>query len=134
MPRGGDLFPEIGPYQTGYLPLGDGHRMYWEQVGNPRGRPALFLHGGPGAGAGAVHRRFFDPTIWRTVIYDQRGAGRSTPLGDLRANTTQHLIEDIEALRKFLGIERFVLFGGSWGSTLAIAYGQAHPERVAGMV
>jgi proline iminopeptidase len=133
MPRG-DLFPEIGPYQTGYLPVGDGHRMYWEQVGNPRGKPVLFLHGGPGAGAGAVHRRFFDPSVWRTIIYDQRGAGRSTPLGDLRGNTTPHLIEDIEALRSFLGIERFLLFGGSWGSTLALAYGQAHPERVTGMV
>jgi proline iminopeptidase len=133
MPRG-DLFPEIGPYETGYLPLSDDHVMYWEQVGNPRGRPVLFLHGGPGAGAGAVHRRFFDPNIWRVVIFDQRGAGRSKPLGSLAANTTAHLVEDIERLRKFLGIERFLLFGGSWGSTLALAYAQAHPESVMGAV
>ncbi|HET9147246.1 MAG TPA: prolyl aminopeptidase [Acetobacteraceae bacterium] len=133
MPRG-DLFPEIGPYETGYLPVGDGHVIYWEQVGNPRGKPVFFLHGGPGAGAGAVHRRFFDPGIWRVVIFDQRGAGRSRPLGELHANTTPHLVADIEALRKFLGIERFILFGGSWGSTLALAYAQAHADRVAALV
>jgi proline iminopeptidase len=133
MPRG-DLFPEIGPYETGYLPLSDDHVMYWEQVGNPRGKPVLFLHGGPGAGAGAVHRRFFDPNIWRVVIFDQRGAGRSKPLGSLAANTTAHLVEDIERLRKFLGIERFLLFGGSWGSTLALAYAQTHPDSVMGAV
>jgi proline iminopeptidase len=133
MPRG-DLFPEIGPFETGYLPLADGHVMYWEQVGNPRGKPVIFLHGGPGAGAGAVHRRFFDPAIWRVIIFDQRGAGRSKPLGGLTANTTQHLVEDIEALRKFLGLERLLLFGGSWGSTLALAYAQAHPEVVMGAV
>ena len=133
MPRG-DLFPEIGPFETGYLPLTDGHVMYWEQVGHPRGRPALFLHGGPGAGAGAVHRRFFDPQFWRVAIFDQRGAGRSRPLGDLHANTTAHLVADIEALRVHLGLERWLLFGGSWGSTLALAYAQAHPERVIGLV
>jgi proline iminopeptidase len=129
MPRG-DLCPEIGPYETGYLPLSDGHVMYWEQVGNPNGKPVLFLHGGPGAGAGAVHRRFFDPNFWRVVIFDQRGAGRSKPLGGLAANTTPDLIADIERLRNFLGIKRFVVFGGSWGSTLALAYAQAHPEAV----
>jgi proline iminopeptidase len=133
MPRG-DLFPEIGPFETGYLPLSDGHVMYWEQVGNPRGKPVLFLHGGPGAGAGAVHRRFFDPDIWRVIIFDQRGAGRSKPLGSLVANTTPHLVNDIEALRKFLGVERLLLFGGSWGSTLALAYAQAHPQAVIGAV
>jgi proline iminopeptidase len=133
MPRG-DLFPEIGPYETGYLPLSDDHVMYWEQVGNPRGAPVLFLHGGPGAGAGAVHRRFFDPKIWRVIIFDQRGAGRSKPLGSLAANTTPHLVQDIETLRKFLGIERFLLFGGSWGSTLALAYAQTHPQAVIGAV
>jgi proline iminopeptidase len=133
MPRG-DLFPEIGPFETGYLPLSDGHVMYWEQVGNPNGKPVLFLHGGPGAGAGAVHRRFFDPGFWRVIIFDQRGAGRSRPLGSLTANTTPHLVEDIETLRKFLGIERFLLFGGSWGSTLALAYAQAYPDRVNGCV
>jgi len=133
MPRG-DLFPEIGPYETGYLPLSDGHTMYWEQVGNPRGVPVLFLHGGPGAGAGIIHRRFFDPAFWRVVIFDQRGAGRSRPLGSLANNTTPHLVEDIEALRRHLGIQQFLLFGGSWGSTLALAYAQAHPDRVAGCV
>lgn len=130
----GDLFPEIGPYETGFLPLDAGHFMYWEQVGNPHGLPVLFLHGGPGAGAGAVHRRFFDPAVWRVIIFDQRGAGRSLPLGLIEANTTEHLIADIEVLRKHLGVERFLLFGGSWGSTLALAYAQCHPDRVVGMV
>ncbi len=133
MPRG-DLFPEIGPFEAGYLPLSAGHVMYWEQVGNPRGRPVLFLHGGPGAGAGAVHRRFFDPEFWRLIIFDQRGAGRSRPLGSLAENTTPDLVGDIETLRHHLGIERWLLFGGSWGSTLALAYAQAHPERVVGSV
>jgi proline iminopeptidase len=133
MPRG-DLFPEIGPFETGYLPLKAGHVMYWEQVGNPRGPAALFLHGGPGAGAGAVHRRFFDPNFWRVVIFDQRGAGRSRPLGSLHANTTPDLVEDIEALRRHLDVDRWLLFGGSWGSTLALAYAQAYPTRVAGCV
>lgn len=133
MPRG-DLFPEIGPYETGFLPLSGGHVMYWEQVGNPAGLPALFLHGGPGAGAGAVHRRFFDPTQWRVVIFDQRGAGRSRPGGCLAENTTAHLVADIETLRRHLGIERWLLFGGSWGSTLALAYAEAHPAHVAGCV
>ncbi|MFC4169836.1 prolyl aminopeptidase [Teichococcus aestuarii] len=133
MPRG-DLFPDIAPYETGLLPLSAGHVMYWEQVGNPRGQPVLFLHGGPGAGAGAVHRRFFDPGHWRVVIFDQRGSGRSRPLGELSGNTTPNLVEDIEALRRFLGIERWLLFGGSWGSTLALAYAQAHPDRVLGCV
>ena len=133
MPRG-DLYPEIGPFETGYLPLSGGHVMYWEQVGNPRGRPVLFLHGGPGAGAGAVHRRFFDPDFWRVAIFDQRGAGRSRPLGSLEHNTTQDLVADIETLRRHLGIERWLLFGGSWGSTLALAYAQAHPDRVIGCV
>lgn len=133
MPRG-DLFPDIGPYETGWLPVSGGHTLYWEQVGNPRGRPALFLHGGPGAGAGAVHRRFFDPAHWRIVIFDQRGAGRSRPLGELAANTTPDLIADIEELRRHLDVPRWMLFGGSWGSTLALAYAQAHPDRVAGCV
>ena len=133
MPRG-DLFPEIGPYETGYLPLSAGHTMYWEQAGNPRGQPVLFLHGGPGAGAGAVHRRFFDPAHWRIIIFDQRGAGRSRPLGSLEHNTTPDLVADIEVLRRHLAVERWLLFGGSWGSTLALAYAQAHPSRVSGCV
>jgi proline iminopeptidase len=133
MPRG-DLFPEIGPYETGTMPLSDGHVMYWEQVGNPAGAPVLFLHGGPGAGAGAVHRRFFDPLHWRVVLFDQRGAGRSRPLGGLEGNTTPNLVADIEKLRYHLGIEAWLLFGGSWGSTLALAYAQSHPERVSACV
>ena len=130
----GDLFSEIEPYATGYLPVEGGHSIYWEQVGNPQGRPVLFLHGGPGAGAGAVHRRFFDPTYWRVVVFDQRGAGRSRPQGSIAGNTTPLLIDDIEALRLALGIESWLLFGGSWGSTLSLCYAQAHAERVAGLV
>ncbi len=135
MPHG-DLFPEIGPFQTGYLPVDPaaGHVMYWEQSGQPNGQAVLFLHGGPGAGAGAVHRRFFDPAHWRVVIFDQRGAGRSRPLGALTNNTTPDLVEDIETLRRHLGIDRWLLFGGSWGSTLAVAYAQAYPQQVSGLV
>src|SRR6195952_825831 len=134
MPRGGDLFPEIGPFETGSMPVSSGNVMYWEQVRHPRGQPVLFLHGGPGAGAGAVHRRFFDPAVWNLTIFDQRGAGRSRPFGSLVNNTTPALVSDIEALREHLGVSDWLLFGGSWGSTLAIAYAQAHPERVRGCV
>ena len=137
----GDLFPEIEPFAAGFLPLEDAvgppdapHVMYWEQIGRPDGRPVLFLHGGPGAGAGIVHRRFFDPTLWRAVIFDQRGAGRSRPQGALRCNDTDALVGDIERLRGHLGIESWLLFGGSWGSTLALSYAQAYPERVAALV
>ena len=129
-----ELFPEIEPYSAGILKLDGVHAMYWEQSGNPEGPPVLFLHGGPGAGASAAHRRFFDPVHFRIVIFDQRGAGRSTPLGELRDNTTLHLVADIERLRDHLGIERWLVFGGSWGSTLALAYGEAHPERCAGFI
>jgi proline iminopeptidase len=108
--------------------------MYWEQSGNPRGFPVLFLHGGPGAGAAPAHRRFFDPAAYRIIVFDQRGCGRSTPHADVFDNTTQHLIADIERLRQHLGIPRWLLFGGSWGSTLALAYGLSHPERCAGFV
>ncbi len=129
-----ELYPEIEPYSTGMLRLDGVHAMYWEQSGNPQGVPALFLHGGPGAGAAPGHRRFFDPAHYRIVIFDQRGAGRSTPLGELRDNTTPHLVADIERLRGHLGIERWLVFGGSWGSTLALAYGEAHPERCTGFI
>ncbi len=129
-----ELYPEIEPYSAGMLELDELHRMYWEESGNPRGTPVVFLHGGPGAGAAPGHRRFFDPAHYRIVIFDQRGAGRSTPLGELRDNTTPHLIADIEALRAHLGIARWLVFGGSWGSTLALAYGEAHPERCAGLI
>jgi proline iminopeptidase len=108
--------------------------MYWEQSGHPGGLPVIFLHGGPGAGATSVHRRFFDPSTYRIIIYDQRGAGRSSPRGELTGNTTANLIADIEALREHLGIKQFLLFGGSWGSTLALAYAEAHPDRCLGMV
>jgi proline iminopeptidase len=129
-----ELYPEIEPYSRGNLRLDSVHTMYWEQSGNPDGAPVLFLHGGPGAGASPAHRRFFDPAHYRIVIFDQRGAGRSTPLGELRENTTPHLVADIERLRGHLGIERWLVFGGSWGSTLALAYGEAHPERCAGFI
>ena len=128
------LYPPIEPYETGRLELDSLHRMYWEQSGNPGGIPVLFLHGGPGAGATGVHRRFFDPSSYRIVIFDQRGAGRSHPRGELTDNTTPHLVADIEALRAHLGIDRWLLFGGSWGSTLALAYAEAHPEACLGLV
>ncbi|MFZ3238539.1 MAG: prolyl aminopeptidase [Stellaceae bacterium] len=129
-----DLFPPIEPYRTGALRLDSRHTMYWEQSGNPRGMPALFLHGGPGAGATPVHRRFFDPDYWRVVTFDQRGAGRSAPLGETADNSPGHLVADIERLRLELGIERWLVFGGSWGSTLALDYAETHPERCAGLV
>ena len=129
-----DLFPPIEPYRTGTLRLDTRHTMYWEVSGNPRGVPALFLHGGPGAGATPVHRRFFDPDYWRIVIFDQRGAGRSAPLGEVRDNSPEHLVADIERLRTELGIEKWLVFGGSWGSTLALDYAETHPARCAGLV
>jgi proline iminopeptidase len=129
-----DLFPPIEPYATGMLKLDGRHTMYWEQSGNPRGAPVVFLHGGPGAGATPTHRRFFDPQHYRIVVFDQRGAGRSTPLGDIVDNTTAHLVADMERLRQHLGVERWVVFGGSWGSTLALAYAQEHPSRCTGLV
>jgi len=129
-----ELYPETEPYRAGMLKLDGVHAMYWEQSGNPQGAPVLFLHGGPGAGASPAHRRFFDPAHYRIVIFDQRGAGRSTPLGELRDNTTPHLVADIERLRQHLGVERWLVFGGSWGSTLALAYGEAHPDRCTGFV
>jgi len=128
------LFPPIEPYQSGHLDLDAPHRMYYEQSGNPRGVPVVFLHGGPGAGASAVHRQFFDPAFYRIVVFDQRGAGRSTPLGCLENNTTPALVADIEKLRITLGIEKWFVFGGSWGSTLALAYAEHHPERCLGLV
>ncbi|HEX3883075.1 MAG TPA: prolyl aminopeptidase [Stellaceae bacterium] len=129
-----DLFLPIEPYSTGQLRLDAVHTMYWEQSGKPDGAPALFLHGGPGAGATAVHRRFFDPAHWRIVIFDQRGGGRSTPLGETRDNSPDDLVADIERLRVELGIERWLVFGGSWGSTLALHYAEMHPDRCAGLV
>jgi len=129
-----ELFPEIEPCATGRLDLDGRHSMYWETSGNPDGIPVVFLHGGPGSGASPSHRRFFDPARYRIVIFDQRGSGRSTPLGEIVDNTTPHLIADIERLRAHLQVERWLVFGGSWGSTLALAYGEAHPERCLGFV
>ncbi len=129
-----ELFAPIEPYATGKLPLDARHTMYWEQSGNANGVPAVFLHGGPGAGATATHRRFFDPAHYRIIIYDQRGAGRSTPLAAVIDNTLANLIADLEQLREHIGIDRWLVFGGSWGSTLALAYAQAHPERCRGLV
>lgn len=128
------LFPPVEPYDSGMLDLDAPHRMYYEQSGNPRGVPVVFLHGGPGAGASAVHRQFFDPAFYRIVVLDQRGAGRSTPLGCLENNTTPHLVADLERLRAHLGVDRWMVFGGSWGSTLALAYAEHHPERVRALV
>jgi proline iminopeptidase len=124
----GDLYPSIEPYRTGRLPVDDLHTIYWEECGNPSGVPVLFLHGGPGAGCSPEHRRFFDPQYYRIVLFDQRGAGRSTPHGETRNNTTAHLVRDIEALRGLLKIPQWHVFGGSWGSTLALAYAQTHPQ------
>ena len=129
-----DLFPPIEPYASGMLRLDGLHSMYWEQSGNPNGVPAIFLHGGPGAGATSTHRRFFDPDHYRIVIFDQRGAGRSMPLGATTDNTLGHLIADMELLRQHLAIEKWLLFGGSWGSTLALAYAEAHPQRCSAIV
>jgi proline iminopeptidase len=128
------LFPPIQPLRHGMLAVDELHTVYWEEVGNPNGIPVLFLHGGPGAGLSPQHRRFFDPQAYRVILFDQRGAGKSTPLGEWRNNTTQLLIEDIERLRAMFGIDRWLVFGGSWGSTLALAYGQAYPERCLGFV
>jgi proline iminopeptidase len=129
-----DLYPPIEPHAAGMLRLDARHQMYWEESGNPRGVPVLFLHGGPGAGATPAHRRFFDPNYYRIVILDQRGAGRSLPHGEIVDNTTPLLVEDIEALRKHRGIDQWHVFGGSWGSTLALAYAEAHPERVRALI
>lgn len=129
-----DLFPEIQPRQHGMLAVDDLHSIYWEDSGNPDGIPVVFLHGGPGAGTASNHRRFFDPEAYRIILFDQRGAGRSKPYAETRDNTTRHLIGDIEALRRSLGIERWLVFGGSWGATLAVAYAADHAERCLGLV
>lgn len=124
-----DLYPSIRPFRHLYLQVSDLHRIYVEECGNPQGRPVVFLHGGPGGGCDPVYRRFFDPEKWRIILFDQRGAGRSEPFAELRENTTWDLVADIEAIRTELGLETWAIFGGSWGSTLALAYAQTHPER-----
>jgi len=129
-----ELFPPLRPRRTGELRVSRRHTLYWEESGNPDGQPVAFLHGGPGGASDPDHRRFFDPQRWRIVLHDQRGCGKSRPFSELRENTTQDLVADVERLRLELGIERWVVFGGSWGSTLALAYAQEHPERVKGLV
>lgn len=133
-----ELYPPIEPYDTGMLDVGDGNSVYYEQSGNPDGQPAIFLHGGPGGGGGTGRRRFFDPAKYRIIAIDQRNCGRSTPHAaqgaDLSTNTTWHLVDDIERIREHLGIETWLVFGGSWGSTLALAYAEKHPERVTALV
>jgi proline iminopeptidase len=128
------LYPAIEPRKSGHLEVDAPHRIYWEDCGNPEGVPVCFLHGGPGAGTTAGHRRFFDPDFYRVVLHDQRGAGRSRPLAETRGNDTASLIRDIETLREMLGIDRWVVFGGSWGSSLALVYAQTHPDRVRALV
>ncbi len=128
------LYPPIEPYRTGRLSVTGGHDLYFEESGNPAGKPVVFLHGGPGGATNSMHRRFFDPEAYRIVLFDQRGCGRSTPHASLEANTTWDLVSDIERLREQLGIERWLVFGGSWGSTLALAYSQRHPDRVTEIV
>jgi len=127
-------YPPLEPFDTGRLAVGDGHELYYEQSGNPLGKPAVFLHGGPGSGTEPQQRRFFDPRAYRIVLFDQRGCGKSTPYASLEHNTTWDLVSDIEKVREHLKIERWLVFGGSWGSTLALAYAQQHPERVTELV
>jgi proline iminopeptidase len=129
-----NLYPEIEPYETGRLRVSPVHELYYELCGHPNGKPVVFLHGGPGAGLIPDYRRFFDPEAYRVILFDQRGAGRSTPHASLDDNTTGHLVEDIERIREHFGVDRWLVFGGSWGSTLSLAYAEAHPERVRGLV
>ncbi len=129
-----DFYPEIEPHASGRLKVSDLHEIYWEVSGNPKGKPVVFVHGGPGGGTDAKQRRFFDPEAYMIVLFDQRGCGRSTPHAELEDNTTWSLIADMERLRELLEIERWQVFGGSWGSTLALAYAQKHPERVSELV
>jgi proline iminopeptidase len=128
------FYPEIQPYRTGYLQVSPVHSLYFEESGNPEGKPVVFLHGGPGGGTSPKQRRFFDPARYRIVLFDQRGCGKSRPHASLEDNTTWHLVADIEELRKHLGIESWQVFGGSWGSSLALAYAETHPDRVSELV
>ena len=130
----GELYPPIEPNRTGRLAVGPPHELYWEESGRPDGTPVVFVHGGPGGGTSPGHRRYFDPAAYRIVLFDQRGCGRSTPHASLEANTTWDLVADMERLRESLGIDRWVVFGGSWGSTLSLAYAERHPERVRALV
>ena len=129
-----DLYPPIEPYDQGFLAVSSLHTLYYEQCGNPAGKPVVFLHGGPGGGIDPIYRQYFDPSRWRVVLFDQRGCGKSRPYAELRENTTWDLVADIEKLRQHLGIDRWFVFGGSWGSALALAYGQTHPQSCLGFV
>jgi proline iminopeptidase len=128
------LYPAIEPYQTGMLQVSDLHQIYYEQSGNPEGKPVVVLHGGPGGGSQPFYRQYFNPDRWRIILFDQRGCGNSKPHAELRENTTWNLVADIEQLRQQLGIDRWVVFGGSWGSTLSLAYSQTHPARCLGLI
>lgn len=129
-----DFYPEIEPFETGFLDVGDGHTIYWERVGTRGAKPAVFLHGGPGGGTSPTQRRLFDPALYDVLLFDQRGCGKSTPHAGLDANTTWHLVADMERLRSLMGVEKWLVFGGSWGSTLALAYAETHPEQVSELV
>lgn len=128
------FYPEIEPFETGFLDVGDGHTIYWERVGTRGAKPAVFLHGGPGGGTSPTQRRLFDPKLYDVLLFDQRGCGKSTPHAGLEANTTWHLVADMERLREMMGIEKWLVFGGSWGSTLALAYAETHPNHVSELV
>ncbi len=129
------MYPEIQAYRHGFLNTGEGHQIYWELCGNPQGKPAIFLHGGPGSGCSTAHRRLFNPELYNVLLFDQRGCGRSVPHASIKNNTTWHLVADIERLRKeVLNVDKALIFGGSWGSTLALAYAQTHPERVSELI
>lgn len=129
-----DFFPPIEPYNKGMLKVSDIHTLYWEECGNPQGRPVVFLHGGPGGGIAPDYRRFFDPQAYRIILFDQRGSGQSTPCAEIRENTTWDLIKDIETIREMFKIDKWVVFGGSWGSTLALSYAITHPSKVKALV
>jgi proline iminopeptidase len=129
-----ELYPPIEPFKSGMLDTGEGHQIYWELSGHPAGKPAVFLHGGPGAGCSPDHRRLFDPQRYCVLLFDQRGCGRSTPVASLENNSTWHLVADIERMRTMLGVDKWLVFGGSWGSTLALAYAQTHTERVSALI
>ncbi|THV14092.1 prolyl aminopeptidase [Rhizobium rhizophilum] len=128
------FYPEIEPYETGMLDVGDGHQVYWERFGTRGAKPAVFLHGGPGGAISPTQRRLFDPALYDVILFDQRGCGKSTPHASIEANTTWHLVADIERLRELMGVDKWLVFGGSWGSTLALAYAETHPERISELV
>lgn len=129
-----DFYPQIEPFNKGFLKVSEIHNLYYEEVGNPKGKPVVFLHGGPGGGVAPDHRRFFDPETYRIILFDQRGSGQSTPIAELRENTTWDLVSDIERIRELFNIDKWIVFGGSWGSTLALTYAITHPERVKALI